>query len=86
MFSFKNVKALALAVVFVSGLTAAAALSFAADAPAKNAAAQKPVEMLESGWTKRCENKEGKNCEIFQLLAVKESKARVAEFALGSAD
>lgn len=47
------------------------------------APAQKPIEMQETGWTKRCQDKDKKQCEIFQLLAVKDSKARVAEFALG---
>lgn len=71
-------------VVSVFAVVISAVLSAQAAAPeAKKAEAEKKIEMQESGWAKRCEDKENKKCEVFQVLSVKDSKARVAEFALG---
>jgi invasion protein IalB len=69
----------------------------AAPAPAKADAAKQPAnEVVETGWAQRCPQPpkaddksapapkaDKKQCEIFQRINMKETSARVAEFAVG---
>ena len=80
-------------------LGTAAALSFAEEAR-KAPEAAKPSEaakapgneVIAHGWAQRCveqkpEQKSGKKaCEVFQRIDMKDSSARVAEFAVGRSD
>ena len=72
-----------LAAILVAGATFVLANAFAAGKETKPAAdASGKSEAL---WTVRCqeEDKTREHCEVFQRLIVKETGARVAEFAIG---
>lgn len=83
------------AVIVLGVLAVAAALLFFVDSAVagKDDKDQKGTTPPAVAWTMRCQpQKEGesapekKSCEIFQRLIVKESSARVAEFAIGFPD
>jgi len=82
MLNTKNIIIALFSIIFLCNST----LSFAKDA---SKSANKESQVVEHGWAKRCpENKDTKkkatsSCEIFQLISVKKSKMRVAEFAIG---
>lgn len=70
-----------LAALLVSGATLVLTNAFAAGKEEKTASATPPGDL----WTVRCQesDKAKEHCEVFQRLIVKESGARVAEFAIG---
>lgn len=79
----KKLKTLSLVIAALL-LTFSTAPAFAADAKTdKKAAAGKAPEVIEQTWSKRCNEKTKTDCEIFDVLAVKQNKARIAEFAIG---
>lgn len=75
----------------VLALMLGASPAFAADAAKDDAAKteksdKKPTkaqEIAESEWTKRCNEKDKKSCEVFKILVEKNSKARIVEMAFG---
>lgn len=84
----KKLHTLALVAFTAAALAFGAFNAMAAEAkdakkPAAATPAAKAPEIGESGWTKRCNEKNKKDCEIFKLLQEKNAKARVIEFALG---
>lgn len=82
---FSNFSVILMSALLV--VTLGTAISYAAD-EVKPAEDQK-ISFEESNWEHRCQKdeKSGKEdksqCEIFKLIRVKESKGRVAEFAIG---
>ena len=65
------------ALLLLAGLTTAA---LAADT--KPADKDGAIQMAESGWQTRCEKNDAKKCEAYDFLGVKDSKSRIAEFAV----
>jgi invasion protein IalB len=48
------------------------------------AEAKKGQQIVDTGWTQRCDKPDDKKtCEVFSRLMIKDSKARVAEMAVG---
>lgn len=70
------------ATILAAGATFVLANAFAAGKDDKGAQTASKTETL---WTVRCqeEDKAREHCEVFQRLIVKETGARVAEFAIG---